>query len=84
MRQVRPRRSPAARRPSRPLDERERCLDQLLAGERIADLNGRPLLVGAFCELLAGEHRRAADTVPAGGGAVENNEVPGSARAGPE
>jgi hypothetical protein len=47
------------------------------------DLNRRPFLVGAFCELLAGEHRRAADTVPAGGGAVENNEVPGSARAGP-
>jgi len=59
-----------------PLNELERCLDQLLAGERIADLERRPLLVGAFCELLAGEHRCAADTVSAGGGAVENNEVP--------
>ena len=38
------------------LDELERGLDQLLAGERVADLHRRALLVGALAELLAREH----------------------------
>ena len=60
------------------LDELERRLDQLLARERIADLNGRPLLLGSFTELLAGEDGGAADSVAAGGRPVEDDEVAGS------
>src|SRR5207248_2476431 len=63
-------------------DQLQRGLDQLLAGERVADLDGRTLLSGAFAELLAREHRGAADTVAAGGGAVEHDEVAGPASAG--
>ena len=48
------------------LDELEARLDQRLAAERVADLNRRPLLVGALAELLAREHGRAADPVAAG------------------
>ena len=61
------------------LDEVERHLDQRLAAERIADLNRRALLVGAL-EVLAREHRRAADPVPAGERAVEDEGVPGAGR----
>ena len=46
------------------LDEVERDLDQRLAAERVADLNGRPLLVRAL-EILRGEHGCAADAVAA-------------------
>ena len=56
------------------LDEVERDLDQRLAAERIADLNRRPLLVGAL-EVLRGEHGRAADPVAAGERAVEDEKV---------
>ena len=66
------------------LDERERELDQLLAGERIADLHGRPLVLVRVGELLAREHARAADAVPAGRRAVEDDQVPGPTRAGGE
>ncbi len=63
------------------LDELERHLDQRLAAERIADLNGWALLVRAF-EVLRGEHRRAADPVPAGERPVENERVAGAFRLG--
>src|SRR5207244_2414862 len=57
------------------LDELDRGLDELLAGERVADLDRRPLLVGALAELLAREHARAADPVAAGRGAEEHHEL---------
>ena len=60
------------------LDELERGLDQLLAGERVADLNGRPLLGRAFAKLLAREHGGAADPVAAGGGAIQEDQVSGA------
>ena len=63
------------------LDELERGLDQLLAGERVADLDRRPLLGVALAELLAREHGGAADPVAAGGRAVEDEQVAGPARA---
>ena len=63
------------------LDELERRLDQLLAGERVADLHGRPLVVRVLAELLAREHGRAADPVAAGRRAVEDDaRCPRSAR----
>ena len=45
------------------LDELERRLDQLLAGERVADLDRRPLVGVVLPELGAGEHGGAADAV---------------------
>ena len=57
------------------LDELDRDLDQLLAGERVADLHGRPLVGVVLAELLAREHGRAADAVAAGRRAVEHDEV---------
>ncbi len=65
------------------LDELERDLDQLLAHEGVADLDGRPLVGVVLAELLAREHRGAADPVAARRGAVEDDEVarPGRARA---
>ena len=60
------------------LDELERGLDQLLAGERVAHLNGRPLLGRAFAKLLAREHGGAADPIAAGGGAVQEEQVAGA------
>ena len=55
---ARPRRSPGAKHEPT-LDELDRDLDQPLAGERVADLDGRPLVGGLVAELLAREHRRA-------------------------
>ena len=65
------------------LDELEARLDQLLAGERVADLDRRPLVLVLVRELLAREHARAADAVAAGRRAVEDDQVPdpGGARA---
>jgi hypothetical protein len=63
------------------LDELDRDLDQLLAHERVAHLDGRPLVGVVLAELLAREHGRAADPVAAGGGAVEDDEVPRPGRA---
>ena len=63
------------------LDQLDRDLDQLLAQERIADLDGRPLVGVVLAELLAREHGGAADPVAAGRGAVEHDEVPGAGRA---
>ena len=57
------------------LDELERRLDQLLAGERVADLHRRPLVRVVRAELLAREHARAADPVAAGRRAVEHEGV---------
>ena len=59
------------------LDEVERHLDQRLAAERVADLDRRPLLVRAL-EVLAREHRGAADPVAAGERAVEDEQVAGA------
>ena len=61
------------------LDELDRDLDQLLAEEGIADLDGRPLVGVVLAQLLAREHGGASDPVPSGGRAVEDDEV---ARAG--
>ncbi len=63
------------------LDELGRDLDQLLAVERVADLDRRPLLGVVLAELLAGEHARAADPVAARRGAVEDDDVPRPLRA---
>ena len=61
----------------------EARLDQLLAGERVADLDGRALVLVLVGQLLAGEHAGAADAVAPGRGAVEDDEVarPGRTRA---
>ena len=45
--------------------------------EGVADLHRRPLVGVVLAELLAREHGGAADPVPAGGGAVEDDEVAG-------
>src|SRR5207237_8692466 len=65
-----------------PLDELDRGLDQLLAGERVADLDGGPLVVRALAELPAREHAGAADPVAAGRGAEEQDEVARPVRPG--
>ena len=62
------------------LDELEARLDQLLARERVADLDGRSLVRVLFPKLLAGEHARAADAVAPGRRAVEEDDVSRSAR----
>src|SRR5262249_20818957 len=62
------------------LDELERDLDQRLASKRIADLNRRPLLVGAF-EILRGKDGGSADSVSARQCAVEDDRVPDALRA---
>ncbi len=64
------------------LDELDRDLDQLLAGERVADLNARTLVGVVLAQLLAREHGGAADPVATGRGAVEDDEVPGAGGAG--
>ena len=43
------------------LDQLQRGLDQLLAGERVADLDGRTLRGGAFAELQGGACRPQPD-----------------------
>ena len=63
------------------LDQLEARLDQLLARERVADLHGGALVLVLVGELLARQDARAADPVAAGGGAVEDDEVAGAARA---
>ena len=55
-------------------------LDQLLARERVADLDRRPLVRILLAEFLAREHARAADAVAAGRRAVEDDDVPRAAR----
>ena len=57
----------------------ERALDQLLARERVADLNARPLVLVALVEILRRQHARPADAVAAGRRAEQDDEV---ARAG--
>ena len=53
-----------------------------LPGERVADLDGRPLVLVLVRELLAREDAGAADAVAAGGGAVEDDQVADPGRAG--
>ncbi len=62
------------------LGQLETCLDQLLARERIADLNGRPLVGVFLAKLLTGENARAADPVPARRGSVEDEQAAGQRR----
>ena len=57
------------------MDELEAGLDELLLGERVADLDARALLLEGLVELLAGEHAGAADAVAAGLGADEHDVV---------
>ena len=64
------------------LHELEAGLDQLLPGERIADLNGRPLVLVLVGELLAGEDARPADAVASGRRTEEDDEVAGPRRPG--
>ena len=65
-------------RPER--DELDRRLDELLPGERIADLHRRALVRRCVVELLAREHGRAADPVAAGRRPVEDDELTGDGR----
>ena len=57
------------------LDELERRLDQLVAGERVADLHRRTLVGIVLAELLARENAGAADSVAPGRRAEEQHEV---------
>ena len=59
----------------------ERALDQLLAGERVADLHARALVLVALVQVLRGQHARAADAVAPGGGAEQHDQVAGARRA---
>ena len=75
-----PRRAQVLQRGQQPAVEQvERALDQLLAGERVADLHARPLVRRALVEALRGQHGGAADAVAAGLRPVEHDQV---ARAG--
>ena len=59
------------------LGELEAGLDQLLPRERVADLDGRALVLVLVGELLAREDAGTADAVAARRRAVEDDEVPG-------
>ena len=59
------------------LDELDRDLDQLLAHERVTNLDGGPLVGVVLAELLARENGGTADPVAPGGRAVEDDEIPG-------
>ena len=58
-----------------PLDQLERRLDEELLGERVADLDGRPLGRVIVPEGRTGEDRCAADAVAAGRRAEQDDEV---------
>jgi hypothetical protein len=64
------------------LEQFERALHELLAGERIADLDGGALVTVGVAELGAGQHRRAADAVAPGRGAEEHDDVAHAGRRG--
>ncbi len=57
------------------LDQLEGRLDEQLLGERVADLDGRPLRRVVVGEGRRGEDRRAADPVAAGRRAEQDDEV---------
>src|SRR5665647_1722941 len=57
------------------VDELEAGLDELLLGERVADLDAGPFLLERLVELLAGQHTGAADAVAAGLGADQDDVV---------
>ena len=57
------------------LGELHRDLDQLLAEERVADLDGRALIGVGIAELGRGQHRGTADAVAAGRRAEEDEQV---------
>ena len=62
------------------LDKLERHLDQLLARERVADLNRGPLLGRALPQFLTRKHRGAADPVAPRGRAVHHDQRARSGR----
>ena len=64
------------------LDQLEAGLDQQLLRERVADLDGRPLRRVVVGEGGAGQDGRAADPVPPGRRAVQDDEVARSRRRG--
>ena len=57
------------------VEQLQAALEQLLLGERVADLDRRALGLVALAELGAGEHRRAADPVAAGQRAEQHEHV---------
>ena len=61
-------------------DELERGLDQALLHVRIADLDGRALVVAARVDVLRGEHRCSADAVATGARAEQDDEVADAGR----
>ncbi len=66
------------------LDELEARLDELVAGERVADLHRWALVRVLLAELLAREHARAADPVASGGRSEEEDDVACAGRSGAE
>jgi hypothetical protein len=64
-------------------DELERGFDQLLARERVTDLDGRTLVPGLLAQLRAREHGGATDPVAAGRSAVEDDVCADRGRACP-
>ena len=60
----------------------EAGLDELLLGERVADLDAGPLFFQRLVELLAGQHAGAADAVAPRLGADEQHEVAHAGRLG--
>ncbi len=62
------------------LDELERDLDELLAGERVADLHGRALVGVALAQLGTGQYRGTANAITPGRRAVEDDDAAGLAR----
>ena len=56
----------------------ERALDQLLARERVADLDGRPLVLVGLVEILRGQHARPADAVAARRRTEQDDEIAGA------
>ncbi len=62
------------------LDELDGNLDELLAGERVTDLDRRPLVGIVLAEFLAREHGCAADAVAARRRAEEDDDVTGAVR----
>src|SRR5262249_46222367 len=57
------------------VEQLQTALEQLLLGERVADLHRWALRFVALAELGAGKHRRAADAVAAGERAQQQHDI---------